>query len=207
MNRLLHSRCHYKRNSGSAPAGTNNPPRWRACGATKPLVARRRPLRSGQTAATMTSGQMLLRRAPRPRPTRGARTSCQNQRAGGWITGGADSLVGRKAHLSNCHRLSTDGGIHLSAKTAPASAGRPKAHRQVLAPVLATKARTEDGMLHPSWAATVCPPRHGWRMPPPQSWGMVSTTRSWKKRWPADPCRGRAPAQPGLCPSKDDEDP
>jgi hypothetical protein len=26
MNRHRHSRCHYKRNSGSAPAGTNNPP-------------------------------------------------------------------------------------------------------------------------------------------------------------------------------------
>jgi hypothetical protein len=25
MNRHRHSRCHYKRNSGSAPAGTNNP--------------------------------------------------------------------------------------------------------------------------------------------------------------------------------------
>jgi hypothetical protein len=40
MNRHRHSRCHYKRNSGSAPAGTNNPhiggsagrqnPRWLA---------------------------------------------------------------------------------------------------------------------------------------------------------------------------------
>jgi hypothetical protein len=36
----------------------------------------------------------------------------------------------------------------------------------------------EGGMLHPSWAATVRLPRHGWRTPPPQSWGMVSTTRS-----------------------------
>jgi hypothetical protein len=77
-----------------------------------------------------------------------------------------------------------------STNTAPASAGRPKAHRQVLTPVLATKARTEDGMLHPSWAATVRLPRHGWRTPPPQSWRMVSTPRSWKKRLAADP-RGR----------------
>ena len=46
----------------------------------------------------------------------------------------------------------------------------------------------EGGMLHPSWAATVRLPQHGWRTPPPQSWGMVSTTRSWKRRWPADPC-------------------
>jgi hypothetical protein len=38
MNRHRHSRCHYKRNSGSTPAGTNNPPPWRACGATKSQV-------------------------------------------------------------------------------------------------------------------------------------------------------------------------
>jgi hypothetical protein len=48
----------------------------------------------------------------------------------------------------------------------------------------------EGGMLHPSWAATVRLPRHYWRTPPPQSWWMVATTRSWKKRWPAGP-RGR----------------
>jgi hypothetical protein len=33
MNRHRRSRCHYKRNSGSASAGTNNPPHWRARGA------------------------------------------------------------------------------------------------------------------------------------------------------------------------------
>jgi hypothetical protein len=38
MNRHRHSRCHYKRNSGSTPAGTNNPPHWRACGTTKSQV-------------------------------------------------------------------------------------------------------------------------------------------------------------------------
>jgi hypothetical protein len=48
----------------------------------------------------------------------------------------------------------------------------------------------EGGMLHPSWAATVRLPRHGWRTSHPQSWRMVATTRSWKKRWPAGP-RGR----------------
>jgi hypothetical protein len=46
MNRHRHSRCHYKRNSGSTPAGTNNPPHWRAYGATKPQVAHHRPLQS-----------------------------------------------------------------------------------------------------------------------------------------------------------------
>jgi hypothetical protein len=33
------------------------------------------------------------------------------------------------------------GGVHLPTNTAPAGAGRPKAHRQVLTPVLATKTR------------------------------------------------------------------
>jgi hypothetical protein len=34
MNIHWHSRCHYKRNSSSAPVGTNNLPHWRACGTT-----------------------------------------------------------------------------------------------------------------------------------------------------------------------------
>jgi hypothetical protein len=34
MNKHRHSRCHYKRNSGSTPTGTNNPPNRRACGTT-----------------------------------------------------------------------------------------------------------------------------------------------------------------------------
>jgi hypothetical protein len=55
--------------------------------------------------------------------------------------GGADGLVGGEA-FSSCHHLSTDGGIHLPTNTAPANVGRPKAHRQVLTPVLAMKTRT-----------------------------------------------------------------
>jgi hypothetical protein len=77
-----------------------------------------------------------------------------------------------------------------SAEKPTSPAGRPTAHRQVLTPVLATKARTEDGMLHPSRAATVRLPQHGWRVPPPQSWGMVSTPRSWRRR-DANPREGR----------------
>ena len=90
---------------------------------------------------------------------------------------GADDLVGGET-FSGCHHLSTDDGSHLPTNTAPASGGRPKAHQQVLTPVLATRtrmgpsqntstalaaydvlcdppvqpaavARTEDGMLHP----------------------------------------------------------
>jgi hypothetical protein len=133
--------------------------------------------------------------------------------------GGADGLVGGEA-FSSCHHLSTDGGVHLPTNTAPAGARRPKAHQQVLTPVLATKmrmgpsqntsaalaaydvlgdppvrlatiARTKDRMLHPGWAATVRLPRHGWRPPPPQSWRMVSTPRSWRKKRDAGPREGR----------------
>jgi hypothetical protein len=57
--------------------------------------------------------------------------------------GGADGLIGGKAYLSNYHHLSTDGGVHLSTNTTPAGAGRSKAHRQVLTPILATKTRME----------------------------------------------------------------
>jgi hypothetical protein len=55
----------------------------------------------------------------------------------------------------------------------------------------ATTARTEDRMLHPGWAAAIRLPRHGWRTPPPQSWRMVSTPRSWRKKRDASPRRGR----------------
>jgi hypothetical protein len=34
MNEHRHLRCHYKRNSGSAPAGMTNPPHWGTRGAT-----------------------------------------------------------------------------------------------------------------------------------------------------------------------------
>jgi hypothetical protein len=40
------------------------------------------------------------------------------------------------------HHLSTDDSSHLPTNTAPANGGRPKAHRQVLTPVLATGTRT-----------------------------------------------------------------
>jgi hypothetical protein len=48
-----------------------------------------------------------------------------------------------EATSSGCHHLSTDDSGHLPTNTAPASGGRPKVHRQVLTPVLATRTRTE----------------------------------------------------------------
>jgi hypothetical protein len=61
--------------------------------------------------------------------------------------GGTDGLVGGGNRLGRGsltygdHHLSTDDSGHLPTNTAPASGGRPKAHRQVLTPVLATRTR------------------------------------------------------------------
>jgi hypothetical protein len=41
------------------------------------------------------------------------------------------------------------------------------------------------------WAAVVRLPHHGWRAPPPQSWRMVSTPRSRRKKRDASPREGR----------------
>jgi hypothetical protein len=88
----------------------------------------------------------------------------------------------------------------------PANAGRPKAHRQVLTPVLATQARkrTECCILagqqqpaSPSMAGGRLLRRTGGWSPPPEA-----------RRGGGRPTRagGRAPAQPGPRPSEDDED-
>jgi hypothetical protein len=86
--------------------------------------------------------------------------------------GGADGLDEGGAS-TGCHHSSMDGGVRLSTNTdglqgAPAGPhSRPR-----------RESEEEGRMLHPSWTATVRLPRHGWRTPPPQSWRMVSTTRS-----------------------------
>jgi hypothetical protein len=52
------------------------------------------------------------------------------------------------------------------------------------------------------WAATVRLPRHGWRAPPSQSWRMVSTPRSWRKKRDADPREGRPRLSPASAPAR-----
>jgi hypothetical protein len=76
MNIHQHSRCHYKQNSGSTPAGMNNlhiggPMGRQLPGGSPPptpAAATTTSAPGGQTAAAMTSGQTLLRQGPRPRP-------------------------------------------------------------------------------------------------------------------------------------------
>jgi hypothetical protein len=86
----------------------------------------------------MVPGRTLPLEGSRSRPLVEDEDQILKPKSRGRSAGGADGLVGREA-FSGC--LSTDGGVHLPTNTAPASAGRPKAHRQVLTPVLATKTR------------------------------------------------------------------
>jgi hypothetical protein len=136
-----HSKCHYKRNSGSVPAGMNN---------LEP-AGRRTP---GDPPATSTAAAMV---PGRTQPPEGSRSRSRSR--------DANQLFKPKS------------GPLPSAPAGPRC--RP-----------CRECKEEGGMLHPSWAATVRLPRHGWRTSPPPSRRVFATTRSWKKRWPAGP-RGR----------------
>jgi hypothetical protein len=131
-----HSKCHYKRNSGSVPAGMNN---------LEP-AERRTP---GDPPATSAAAAMV---PGRTRPPEGSRS--------------------RSLSRDTNQLLKPKSGPLLSAPAGPRC--RP-----------CRECKEEGGILHPSWAATVRLPRHGWRTSPPQSWRVFATTRSWKKRWPA----------------------
>jgi hypothetical protein len=76
LNRHRHLRCHYKRNSGSVPAGTNNPPTLEGPRGDKapsrppspaPAAATTTSAPGGRTAAAMASGRTTLQQCPRPR--------------------------------------------------------------------------------------------------------------------------------------------
>jgi hypothetical protein len=75
MNIRRHSRCHYKRNSGSTPAGMNNlhiggPAGQQTLGGSPPTTAAvtTTPVSDGKTATATASGRTLLLEGPCPRP-------------------------------------------------------------------------------------------------------------------------------------------
>jgi hypothetical protein len=103
MNKHRHSRCHYKRNSGSTSAGTNNPPRWRACGATeRRRMARRRPNNSSDNdfrpGRPNSSSDDLRADAAATRPSPASppkgQGHAEGRGVGGQSAGGAGYLVG-----------------------------------------------------------------------------------------------------------------
>jgi hypothetical protein len=91
-------------------------------------------------AATMIPERTLPPEGSRSRPLAGDEPYIKAKEPEAWSVDGADDLIGGEA-FSSYHHLSTGGGVHLPTNTAPASAGCPKTHRQVLTPVLSTKTR------------------------------------------------------------------
>jgi hypothetical protein len=130
--------------------GYEQPPHRRACGTTNSrwLAADRsissdndlRPGRLNSSSDDLRADAAATR--PSPASTLAGRgQAIKAKELEARSAGGIDSVVGGET-FSGCHHLSTDGSINLPANTAPASAGRPKAHRQVLTPVLAARTRT-----------------------------------------------------------------
>jgi hypothetical protein len=104
---------------------------------------------SGKTAAVMASGQTLLLKGPHSRPLTGNENQPlkpKSRRSGAQLAltvSSAEATASARGSLTyGYHHLSTDDSGHLPTNTAPASGGRPKAHRQFLTPALATRMRT-----------------------------------------------------------------
>jgi hypothetical protein len=137
MNRHRHSRCHYKQNSGSTPAGTNNPPHRRACGTTisRWLAAAHscssdNDLRSGRPNSS-SDDLRADAAATRPSPTsplEGQGQAIKAKEPEARSADGADDLVGDEA-FSSCHHLSTDNDNHLPTGRSPLKSSRTSVHR------------------------------------------------------------------------------
>jgi hypothetical protein len=96
----------------------------------------------------MASGQTLLKRLSFASPHGGREPAIKAKEPEVWSAGGTDGLIGRGNRFDRGsltygdYHLCTDDSGHLPTNTAPANGGRPKAHRQVLTPVLALGTRT-----------------------------------------------------------------
>jgi hypothetical protein len=102
MNRHRHSRCHYKRNSGSASVVRTTPHDWRACGATEGRRMACRRLKSSsdndfcsERPNNSNDDLRVDAAATRPSPTSPleGRGQAEGRRVGGQSTGGTDYLV------------------------------------------------------------------------------------------------------------------
>jgi hypothetical protein len=137
MNRHWHSRCHYKRNSGSTRAGTNNPPHWRACRATKPQAARRRPLRQQRQRPPLRVAKQRQRWPQGGRccnkvlahtPTRGRGQAIKAKEPEAQSADGGSNPIGNEDFFSR-HHLRADDGSHLPTGRSPLGSSRTGEHR------------------------------------------------------------------------------
>jgi hypothetical protein len=132
------SRCshHYKRNSSSTPAGMNNLHIGGPAG-------RQTPGDSSATsaAAAMVPGRTLPLEGSRSRPLAGDENQILKPKSRRPGTQLAPTISSAQKLSPAATTSAPTRGVHLPTTTAPTSVGRPKAHRQVLTPVLATKTR------------------------------------------------------------------
>jgi hypothetical protein len=104
MNRHRHSRCHYKQNSGSAPAGMNNlhiggpagrqNPRWLADAHSGSSDNDLRSGRPNSSDDDLRADAAAIR--PSPTSPLEGRGQAEGRRVGGQSAGGSDYLVGRE---------------------------------------------------------------------------------------------------------------
>jgi hypothetical protein len=206
-----HSKCHYKRNSGSTSAGTNNPTRWGGPAEQQKTDGRLAVARSGssnndsapggRTAAARASGRMLLQSCPRPR-RRSRREDKYKESEARSADGGGDP-VGNEDFSSRLH-LGTDDRVRQPSGRPPLRSSRTSG-----APTSARRRRTgaKAGPPQNTNAALAArdilggPPVHTARQPPPGRRGHREPSRRTRRaeaddvrRRPAPRCR--SPTRP-----------
>jgi hypothetical protein len=229
MNRHWHSRCHYKRNSGSTPAGMNNlhigGPAGRQTPGDSPATS---------AAAAMVPGRTLPLEGSRSRPLAEDENQIlkpKSRRPGAQMAPTISSAeqpspaatTSAPTAASTCPPTP-----HQQAPTAPKRTGRSSPPSS---PRKRERGRPRT-RLPPSRRTTCCEtlrcgrpqspgqrmkcctlaeqqkftfPPHGWRTPPPQSWRMVSTPDAGGRS--GTPAHAKAgPGSPPR-PGKDAEDP
>jgi hypothetical protein len=141
----------------------------------------------------MASGQTLLRKGARSHPLTGDENQPlkpKSRRSGAQValtvSSAEATALARGSLTYGDHHLSTDDSGHLPTNTAPVNGGRPKAHRQVLTPVLAEAVPEHE--YRPRGVRRV--------MRPPGAADGTRRTWTWPARARGDrhPCGGRAAA-------------
>jgi hypothetical protein len=197
-----HSKCHYKRNSGSTSAGTNNPTQWGGLRSSRrptdgspspvPAAATTTPSTGGQTAATMASGRTLLQ--PCPRPRRRSRGEDKYKEPEARSSRGGDPVG--DGNFSSRLRLGTDDRGRRPAVRSPLGSSRtsraptsPRRHRTGAKP---------GPPQNTNAALTACdilggPPVHTARQPPSSRRGHWGPSRRARRAGADDACRRPAP--------------
>jgi hypothetical protein len=139
-----HSRCHYKQNSGSTSAGTNNPTRLGGLRSNRkptdgspsptPAAATMTPSTGGRTAAAMASGRTTLQ--PCPRQRRHSRGEDKYKEPKARSADGGGDPVG-DGDFSSRLRLGTDDRGHQPTGRSPLGSSRTSG-----APTSARRRRT-----------------------------------------------------------------